>query len=71
MSTETIFPQPPYPLHDSIKELIDPEYANFYNEYLLNAPQVHYQPVSASRVGGRLIPVSLLNHALCKDHRAY
>ncbi|KFA64294.1 hypothetical protein S40285_06055 [Stachybotrys chlorohalonatus IBT 40285] len=56
MSTETTFPRPPYPLHDSIKDLVDPEYAAFYNEYLLNAPQVHYQPVAASRVGGRIIP---------------
>ncbi|KAH8653796.1 lipase [Xylariales sp. PMI_506] len=50
------YPEPPYPLHESVKDLIDPEYAAFYNEYLLNAPQVHYQPVAASRVGGRLIP---------------
>jgi hypothetical protein len=51
--------QPPYPLHESIKDLLDPEYASFYNQYLLRAPQVHYQPVAASRVGGKLIPVSL------------
>uniref|UniRef100_A0A8H7TMY2 Alpha/beta hydrolase fold-3 domain-containing protein n=1 Tax=Bionectria ochroleuca TaxID=29856 RepID=A0A8H7TMY2_BIOOC len=56
MATQATFPQPPYPLHDSVKDLLDPEYVKFYNEYLLNAPQVHYQPVSASRVGGRLIP---------------
>ncbi|KAL2836126.1 alpha/beta hydrolase fold-domain-containing protein [Aspergillus pseudodeflectus] len=48
--------QPPYPLHESIKDLLDPEYASFYNQYLLHAPQVHYQPVAASRVGGKLIP---------------
>ncbi|KAL3463476.1 lipase [Aspergillus heterothallicus] len=56
MSTELTYPQPPYPLHESIKALLDPEYAAFYNEYLLSAPQVHYQPVAASRVGGKLIP---------------
>ncbi|CAG9975116.1 unnamed protein product [Clonostachys byssicola] len=56
MATQSTFPQPPYPLHDSVKDLLDPEYVEFYNEYLLNAPQVHYQPVSASRVGGLLIP---------------
>src|SRR5690242_15077625 len=61
MSTETTYPQPPYPLHDSVKNLVDPEYAAFYNQYLLNAPQVHYQPVAASRVGGRIIPVSCLS----------
>ncbi|KAL5340153.1 lipase [Aspergillus crustosus] len=56
MSTQTSYPQPPYPLHESIKDLLDPEYAAFYNQYLLKAPQVHYQPVAASRVGGKLIP---------------
>ncbi|KAH8884064.1 putative lipase [Thozetella sp. PMI_491] len=49
-------PPPPYPLHDSVKDQVDPEYAAFYNKYLLNAPQTHHQPVSASRVGGRIIP---------------
>ncbi|KAJ5747325.1 esterase/lipase/thioesterase, partial [Penicillium nucicola] len=54
--TSQIYPQPPYPLHDSIKDLLDGAYVKFYNQHLLNAPQVHYQPVSNSRVGGRLIP---------------
>ncbi|KAL2872300.1 alpha/beta hydrolase [Aspergillus lucknowensis] len=54
--SQTSYPQPPYPLHESIKDLLDPEYAAFYNEHLLHAPQVHYQPVAASRVGGKLIP---------------
>ncbi|EXJ83487.1 triacylglycerol lipase [Capronia coronata CBS 617.96] len=49
-------PQPPYPLHESIKDKIHPEYAKFYNEHIINAQQVHYQPVEASRVGGKLIP---------------
>ncbi|KAL3483285.1 lipase [Aspergillus germanicus] len=48
--------QPPYPLHESIRDLLDPEYASFYDQYLLHAPQVHHQPVAASRVGGKLIP---------------
>jgi triacylglycerol lipase len=51
--------QPPYPLHESIRDLLDPEYASFYKQHLLHAPQVHHQPVAASRVGGKLIPVSL------------
>jgi hypothetical protein len=59
MAVQTNVPQPPYPLHDSVKGSLDPEYVKFYNEYLLNAPQVHYQPVAASRVGGKLIPVSI------------
>lgn len=57
MGDQQVYPQPPYPLHDSIKDKLDPEYVEFYNKYLLNAPQVHYQPVAASRVGGKIIPV--------------
>lgn len=52
----TSFPPPPYPLHESIKDKVHPEYKAFYEQYLLNAPQVHYQPVAASRVGGKIIP---------------
>lgn len=48
--------QPPYPLHESIVHKLDPQYVAFYNKYIINAQQVHYQPVSASRVGGKLIP---------------
>ncbi|KIX01105.1 uncharacterized protein Z518_10171 [Rhinocladiella mackenziei CBS 650.93] len=51
----SLIPQPPYPLHESVKDKLHPEYVKFYNEHLLNAPQVHYQPVSASRVGGKII----------------
>ncbi|PLN80083.1 alpha/beta hydrolase fold-domain-containing protein [Aspergillus taichungensis] len=49
-------PQPPYPLHDSVKHLLDPEYVNFYNQYVANLQQVHLQPVAASRTSGVLIP---------------
>jgi len=49
-------PQPPYPLHDSVKDKLHPEYVKFYNEHIINSQQVHYQPVSASRVGGKIIP---------------
>ncbi|KAL4959215.1 alpha/beta hydrolase [Aspergillus stella-maris] len=56
METKTSHPQPPYPLHELIRDLADPEFAKFYNQYLLHAPQVHYQPVAASRVGGKIIP---------------
>ena len=48
--------QPPYPLHESIVNRIDPEYAAFYNEHLVDKQQVHLQPVEASRTGGVLIP---------------
>ncbi|KUI57583.1 hypothetical protein VP1G_04846 [Cytospora mali] len=49
-------PQPPYPLHPSIVPRLDPVYANFYNEHLLDKQQVHLQPVEASRSSGVLIP---------------
>ncbi|TVY27061.1 AB hydrolase superfamily protein [Lachnellula hyalina] len=49
-------PQPPYPLHESVKDKLDPEYVEFYNKYIINNQQVHYQPVAASRTGGTLIP---------------
>ncbi|KAL2820303.1 alpha/beta hydrolase fold-domain-containing protein [Aspergillus granulosus] len=50
------FPQPPYPLHESVKDKLSPDYIAFYNKYILNNQQVHYQPVEASRTGGTLIP---------------
>ncbi|KAF7719055.1 Alpha/beta hydrolase fold-3 domain-containing protein [Penicillium ucsense] len=48
--------QPPYPLHDSVKHLLDPEYVDFYNQHLIDRQQVHLQPVAASRTSGVLIP---------------
>jgi triacylglycerol lipase len=50
------FPQPPYPLHESVKDKLSPEYVAFYNKYIVNNQQVHYQPVEASRTSGTLIP---------------
>lgn len=44
--------QPLYPLHDSVKSLIASEYVEFYNRHAINAPQVHLQPVAASRKNG-------------------
>jgi hypothetical protein len=52
----TKFPQPPYPIHESVKDKIHPEYVAFYNKYIINNQQVHYQPVEASRSSGTLIP---------------
>lgn len=49
-------PIPPYPLHPSIKDKLDPEYVAFYNEFVINLQQVHLQPVEASRTSGILIP---------------
>ncbi|KAI1943438.1 hypothetical protein LOZ58_002050 [Ophidiomyces ophidiicola] len=48
--------EPPYPLHESIRDLLDPEYAAFYNEHLVNKQQVHFQPLHVSRASGVLIP---------------
>ncbi|KAL4870218.1 hypothetical protein BDV12DRAFT_166410 [Aspergillus spectabilis] len=47
---------PPYPLHPSIKDLLDPEYVAFYNDNVIDKQQVHLQPVVASRTSGVLIP---------------
>lgn len=49
-------PQPPYPLHDSVRDKLDPEYVDFYNKHVINQQQVHFQPVEASRTSGILIP---------------
>lgn len=48
--------QPPYPLHASVVDRIDPEYAAFYNTHVFDKQQVHLQPISASRSSGVLIP---------------
>ncbi|KAE9380659.1 hypothetical protein N431DRAFT_477552 [Stipitochalara longipes BDJ] len=49
-------PQPPYPLHPSVKDKLDPTYVDFYNKHIFDKQQVHLQPVSASRTSGILIP---------------
>lgn len=53
---EMKYPQPPYPIHESVKDKLHPEYVAFYNKYIVNNQQVHYQPVEASRTSGTLIP---------------
>jgi acetyl esterase/lipase len=55
-STAPSGPQPPYPLHLSIKDKLDPSYLDFYNAHIIDKQQVHLQPVSASRTSGILIP---------------
>lgn len=50
--------QPPYPLHESVVDRIDPEYKAFYNKHIIDKQQVHLQPVAASRTGDDLIPGS-------------
>jgi acetyl esterase/lipase len=49
-------PQPPYPLHSSVADKIDPAYVEFYNANIIDKQQVHLQPVAASRTSGILIP---------------
>ncbi|KAL5328654.1 hypothetical protein ACEPPN_002156 [Leptodophora sp. 'Broadleaf-Isolate-01'] len=49
-------PEPPYPLHSSIKNKLDPTYRAFYDEHIFDKQQVHLQPVAASRTSGVLIP---------------
>ena len=56
MST-TSHPQPPHPLHKSIIDLLDPEFAAFYNQYIINLQPPHLQPLELSRaLGGTLLP---------------
>lgn len=47
---------PPYPLHPSVQDLLDPEYVAFYNAHVIDKQQVHLQPVEDSRTSGILIP---------------
>lgn len=48
--------KPPYPLHPSIKDKLDPVYLDFYNKHIYDKQQVHLQPISESRTSGILIP---------------
>ncbi|KAI8211029.1 AB hydrolase superfamily protein [Colletotrichum sp. SAR 10_86] len=49
-------PEPPYPLHPSVLDRINPEYKDFYNKFVFDKQVVHHQPISASRASGTLIP---------------
>ncbi|KAI0178502.1 alpha/beta hydrolase fold-domain-containing protein [Hypoxylon sp. FL1284] len=49
-------PEPPYPLHPSVVNRIDAQYAAFYNKHIMRHQQVHLQPIEASRASGTLIP---------------
>ncbi|PSR86971.1 alpha/beta hydrolase fold-domain-containing protein [Coniella lustricola] len=48
-------PQPPYPLRPEVLHRLAADYAEFYNENLVDKQQVHLQPVEASRSSGILI----------------
>ncbi|KAI2465168.1 alpha/beta hydrolase fold-domain-containing protein [Annulohypoxylon bovei var. microspora] len=54
--TDGDHPVPPYPLHHSVTDRIDPQYAAFYNKHIYHNQQVHLQPIEASRASGTLIP---------------
>ena len=47
---------PPYPLNPEIETLLDPQYVEFYNKYIIDQQQVHLQPIEKSRASGTLIP---------------
>lgn len=49
-------PEPPYPLHPSVLDRINPEYKDFYNKFVFDKQVVHHQPISVSRASGTLIP---------------
>lgn len=49
-------PLPPYPLHQTVVDRINPQYAAFYNKHIIENQQVHLQPIERSRASGTLIP---------------
>lgn len=63
-------PQPLYPLHESIVDRIDPEYAAYYSKHIINQHPVHLQPLHVSRASGILLPgaSSLQTVASIKDY---
>ena len=46
---------PTYPLHESVKDRLHPEYVDFYNRHLINLPQSHLQPISITRAGSPIV----------------
>ena len=48
-------PQPPYPLHPSVANRLALQYVDFYNSCISHLQQAHYQPLSVSRLGGKII----------------
>lgn len=64
MSVEMSGPRYLYPIHESVRDRLSPEYVKFYERYLINLPQVTDQPLSISRAaspiaagGGKPLPV--------------
>ena len=54
----TLMLSPPNPLHPSVKNRLHPEYVAFYNQYVVNAQQVHLLPVdvAVARISGGVPP---------------
>lgn len=64
MSIDMSGPQYLYPIHESVRNRLSPEYVEFYERHLINLPQVQDQPISISRAaspivagGGKPLPV--------------
>lgn len=55
MSTEMSGSQYLYPIHESVRHRLDPEYVEFYEQYLINLPQVTDQPISISRTASPIV----------------
>jgi triacylglycerol lipase len=48
--------RPSFPLHDSVKDRLDPEYVAYYNKYLSNQKPAHLLPLTLSRLGNNNVP---------------
>lgn len=46
---------PIYPLHESVRYRLHPEYVEFYDRHLISLPQAHLQPLSVSRAGSPVV----------------
>lgn len=55
MSFEMSGPQYWYPLHETVRHRLDPEYVEFYERYLINLPQAQDQPISVSRAASQVV----------------
>lgn len=55
-STTPAVPQPPYPIHESVKDKLHHTYVEFYNKHIMDKQQIHFRPISATRAMGSLSP---------------
>jgi triacylglycerol lipase len=47
-----------YPIHESVRDRIHPEYKEYYNTHLIDKPPTHLVPIEKSRASGNFIPGS-------------